>query len=282
LSFGVPVLLIGVVLWLSGDRFSAAVIGLLGAAVGAVGGLWVSRWLGHDLLLSMIIGAAVLAGVSVLLRHVIIVILATVIFASLSGTGYLMMRLDSVVHKATTAQTPSHLIQSFTHMDPSARQAYVDDISGEQTGFSERFHALLMDTIQIIRPHTGKLLLAVFVGGTGALVFFLLIKKVLIALAYSVVGTTAVLMGLQAKLLALGYKVISVLSNTHWELPIAFMVMILFGCLCQLVWRRARRPKIPDQESEPEPSPAQKTRRRFWRRQKIDSDTGDTETHASP
>ncbi len=273
LGFGIPTLLIGLALWLSGDRYIAAVIGLLGAAVGAVGGLMIGRWLGHDLWLSMIIGAVVLAGISVFLRNVIVVILAVLIFALLSGAGYLVMQLDSVVHEASAGQTSSYLIPWFTHMDPSARRAYVDDISGEGTNFSERLRALLTDTVQIIRPHTSKLLLAVVVGGAGALLFFWLIKKVLIALAYSVVGTTAVLISLQATLLALGIRVISVLSKTHWKLPITFMVMVLFGGISQPLLRRVHKPRIPDQESEPEQPPVKKTRRRFWKKQKPAPDT---------
>ena len=40
LSVGAPVLLVGLILWLSGDRFGGAIIGLLGGAVGAAGGLF--------------------------------------------------------------------------------------------------------------------------------------------------------------------------------------------------------------------------------------------------
>ena len=38
IGVGLPVFLAGLLLWLSGDRYGAAIIGILGAAVGAVCG----------------------------------------------------------------------------------------------------------------------------------------------------------------------------------------------------------------------------------------------------
>ena len=67
LGLGLPALIVGLVFWLGGVRYSTWIIGLLGAVVGAVAGLMVSQWFTVHLLLSMIVGAAVLAIVSVLL-----------------------------------------------------------------------------------------------------------------------------------------------------------------------------------------------------------------------
>jgi hypothetical protein len=72
LSVGGPVFMVGLVLWLSGDRFGGAIIGLLGAAVGAAGGLFVAQLLDIEPLRCMAIGGVVLAIVSMLFRNYLI------------------------------------------------------------------------------------------------------------------------------------------------------------------------------------------------------------------
>jgi hypothetical protein len=199
LGIGVLLLLVGLVLWLGGSRYSTVIVGLLGAVVGSVAGLLVGQWLSLHLWLCMIVGATVLAAASVLLRNVLILVLAVLVIASLSGAGYVVVVLDRIAPeqpetKAETQSGQGMLIQSFTNMEPSARMQYVDQISKEE-GFRERLRAMLDNTWQAVEPHVWKVGLSVLAGGIVAILLVWLIKKALIALSYSVVGTAAILLG---------------------------------------------------------------------------------------
>jgi len=244
LSVGVPVLIVGLVLWLSGDRFGGAIIGLLGAAVGATGGLLVGQWLEIEHTRCMAIGAGLLAIVSVLLRNMLIMILAALILAALSGGGYLAAKLDGVTMEDAEAQSQTLLMNSFRSMELTDRQAYLDQISSGAMGFSERLRALLGDTWQRVEPYVWQMSGMSLAGGIAALVLFWLLKKMVIALAYSVVGATATLMGAQTLLLGLGVQVLPSLDGTRWVVPAVFGSLVLIGWVCQLISRRPRRPTM--------------------------------------
>jgi hypothetical protein len=240
LGIGAPMLLIGLVLWLGGSRYSSVIIGLLGAVIGSVAGLLVGQWLDFHLWLSMLIGAAVLATASVLLRNALMLVLAVLVIASVSGAGYVVVLLDRIAPQqaepAPAAETRTGFrmpIQSFTNMDQSARLNYVDQITKEQT-FRERLRAMLDNTWQAVEPHVWKVGLSVLAGGIVAIFLVWLIKKALIALAYSIVGTTTILLGAQAALLGAGMALISEIGPRPWVLPGTFAGMTAVGWICQL------------------------------------------------
>jgi len=240
LGIGAPMLLIGLVLWLGGSRYSSVIIGLLGAVIGSVAGLLVGQWLDFHLWLSMLIGAAVLAAASVLLRNALMLVLAVLVIASVSGAGYVVVVLDRIAPQqaepAPAAETRTGFrmpIQSFTNMDQSARLNYVDQITKEQT-FRERLRAMLDNTWQAVEPHVWKVGLSVLAGGIVAIFLVWLIKKALIALAYSIVGTTTILLGAQAALLGAGMALISEIGPRPWVLPGTFAGMTAVGWICQL------------------------------------------------
>jgi hypothetical protein len=85
---GIIAVSLGLFLWLGGLRFCWMVVGLLGGAAGACVGLWVADWFELQVPVSMIIGATVLALGAILIQHAIIVALATIIFATICGSGY--------------------------------------------------------------------------------------------------------------------------------------------------------------------------------------------------
>jgi hypothetical protein len=238
LGIGVLLLLVGLVLWLGGSRYSTVIVGLLGAVVGSVAGLLVGQWLSLHLWLCMIVGATVLAAASVLLRNVLILALAVLVIASLSGAGYVVVVLDRIAPeqpetKAEAQSGQSMLIQSFTNMEPSARMQYVDQISKEE-GFRERLRAMLDNTWQAVEPHVWKVGLSVLAGGIVAIFLVWLIKKALIALSYSVVGTAAILLGAQTALLGVGVQAVSEIGPRPWVLPGTFLGMAAIGWICQL------------------------------------------------
>jgi hypothetical protein len=188
----------------------------------------------------MLIGAAVLAAASVLLRNALMFVLAVVVIASVSGAGYVVVLLDRIAPQqaegtATTesATSPRMSIQSFTNMDQSARMNYMDQMTKEQS-FSERLRAMLDNTWQAVEPHVWKVGLSVLAGGVVAIFLIWLVKKALIALAYSIVGTATLLLGAQAALLGAGVAVISQMGPRPWVLPGTFAGMTAVGWICQL------------------------------------------------
>jgi hypothetical protein len=86
-------------------------------------------------------------------------------------------------------------------------------------GFSERLRALLGDTWNRVEPYVWQTSGMSVAGGLGALVLFWFLKKVVIALAYSVVGATGTLMGVQTVLLGLDVQVLPMLDGTRWAAP---------------------------------------------------------------
>ena len=250
LAIGVPALVVGFVFWLGGVRYSTWIIGLLGAVVGAVAGLMISQWLTLHLLLSMIVGAAVLATVSVLLRNVLILVLAVLVVATAVGGGYLAVVLDKAAPRdqAEAGTQRSVPFQSFSHMDPGMRLDYVDRLARQQEDFAERVRAIGTDTWDAAQPHLWKLILAVAAGAAVAIFLVWFVRKALIALAYSVVGTAVLVIGLQTALLAASVKVASALPANPWLLPAACGGMTGFGWIVQLF--TSRPPKPTPKESE--------------------------------
>lgn len=241
LGIGLPMLLVGLVLWLGGSRYSTVIIGLLGAVVGSVAGLLVSQWLGYHLWLCMLVGAAVLAAASVLLRNVLMLVLAVLVISAVSGAGYFVVILDRIAPQQQTepataeARAESFMpIQSFTNMDRSARMNYVDQLSKEQS-FRDRVRAMLDNTWQAVEPHVWKMGLSALAGGIVAILLIWVIKKALIALAYSIVGTATILLGVQAALLGAGMPVVSDMGPRPWVLPGTFLGMTVIGWVSQLL-----------------------------------------------
>jgi len=253
LIIGIVALGVGFVLWLGGTRHSAVIIGLLGAVVGSALGLLVSQGLKLNPWLSMVVGAAVLAGLSILLRNILILVLAVLVFAAFSGGGYLAVVLDRAVPQARpeTRTQQSYFIQSFSAMDQAGRLAYMNEISSEKQTFGERLKALLANTGEAIRPHIWKVALAALAGAAIGIVLVWFVAKIVIGLAYSIVGTAAIFLGVQAGLLAGSYAAISSLASHRGALPIAFSIMIAVGWLWQLFSsRHGARKREPEKQTE--------------------------------
>jgi hypothetical protein len=179
---------------------------------------------------------------AILLKKALVLILAVLILSAISGAGYVSVVLDHMVPPPSpeTGTQQTRVYQSFMTMEPGARQGYVEKLSPESTTFADRSEALLGDTWQAIRPHALMALVAIIVGAVVGLVLVWLIAKVVIALAYSIVGTTAIFLGLQAALLAVKVPAASDLYPHPWVLPIAFLVMVVIGWVWQLLYLRRK------------------------------------------
>jgi hypothetical protein len=252
LGVGVGMAVVGLFLWLGGVRYGTIVIGLLGAAVGALLGMLVSQKAGLGPFLCMAVGAVILSIISIAARNALVIVLATVIFALVAATAYTSVVLDrqpapegttqkTVPGDSLTAQgEPRFVYQSFSSMDPNTRQAYIDNLGGSKEDFQSRLKVVLGDLWRALGPHRWYLLGAILIGGVGGFLLIWFIKNVVLPLCYSVVGTTAVLLGAQVLLLGLGARVVSDLSTRPWIMPVTFGSMTAIGWVRQLLSGRKR------------------------------------------
>lgn len=252
---GGGMVIVGLFLWLGGVRYSTLVIGVLGAAVGAVCGMVVSQKLGVDLLLGMLAGAVVLGVISVLVRNILIIVLATAIFALVGAGAYTSVILDTRPAESTPPDTPEAartlsaepqpLVQSFANMDPNSRQVYLERIAGPEPGFEARLKAILRDTWNAMSPHQWQLLGAILAGAIGGFLLIWFIKQVILPLCYSIVGTTCVLLGIQFLTLGVGFRAASSLPPQRWLMPVVFGAMSGIGWAGQLWAARKSGGKAP-------------------------------------
>jgi len=159
-------------------------------------------------LLSMAVGAALLCIAAVLFRNIIIIVLAVIVFALASGTVY-----------------------SSTILGTGARQ---EDM---------RLKALLRDTLGAMDPYKWKLLLAALLGGIGGLVLIWLIKRLVLAVCCSGVGTLLVLIGIESMLMVGGVQLCSAFAEHRGVLTITYFSMVGLGTVVQLILMRSRKPK---------------------------------------
>lgn len=260
LGVGAGAALVGLILWLGGVRYSTVVIGLLGAAVGTVVGMFVGQQFGLDLLLSIAGGALVLGVVSILLRNILIIVLATAIFALVAAGGYTSLVLDGtpdeqqadpnvpLFGRALEPQAPS-MAQAFSGMDPNSRDIYLGHITasragseeGSEVGFEARAKAVLGDTWDLLSPYKWQLLGVIVVGGIGGFLLVWFVKTVVLPLCYSIVGAAGILLGAQLLLLGVGFRAASALPPQRWVMPTIFGTMSVMGWVAQL-WT-ARKPR---------------------------------------
>jgi hypothetical protein len=243
-AVGAVGILVGLVFWLGGTRYGAVIAGLLGALVGAVVGLVATPLLPVEPWLGVVIGAAVVGGLAILLRHILILVLAVLVISAVSGAGYLSVVLDRAVPRTPAAteapaDAPGALrptLQYFSGMSATDRVNYMNEITREAKTFRERFGALLADTWEAAGTRGWTLILAVALGAVVGILLVWLIAKIVIALAYSLVGTAVLLLGAQAALLGAGIPAVSDLDARRWLLPITFLVMSVVGWVWQLFY----------------------------------------------
>ncbi len=252
LAVGVGAIVVGLVFWLGGTRHSAAIIGLLGAVVGCAVGLLMGPWLNVNPWLSMLLGAVVLGGLSILLRNVLILVLAVLVFSAVGGAGYLSVLLDRAVPPAPSEvrTEPGRSVQYFSGMAPAERQSYMEDLSQDGDTFAERLRALVANTWEAAGPHGWVLILAVAAGAVVGILLVWLIAKIVIALAYSIVGTALIFLGVQATLAAVGILLVSDMGSRRWLLPVTFATLTIVGWIWQLFYAGGKKPREePAQEA---------------------------------
>ncbi len=243
LGVGAVALAIGLVFWLAGTRYSTAIMALFGAVIGAAIGLMAGNRFDVHPWLSILIGAVVVAVLAILLKKVLVLVLAVLILSAVSGVGYVSVVLDYTAPPppSDTETEQITVYHPFLQMAPEARMEYVDRISNESPTFLDRLKALFADTWAAIKPHTTPALIAIVVGAVVALVLVWLIAKIIIPLAYSIIGVAAIFIGLQAALLSVNVRATSDLNPRPWLLPVIFLVLVVIGWMWQLFFYRPVR-----------------------------------------
>jgi len=243
LGVGAGTTIVGLLLWLVGTYFSSAIIGILGAAVGSFCGLLVSQWLNVDSLLSMIIGAVVLCIAAVLFRNIIIIVLALIVFALVGGTTYSSIVLGNPPDHQQNAQLDTYPVSSFSNMDSTMRLSYVKKISTEQDSFTGKLKTLLKDTMSTMSPHKWKLLISILLGGAGGLLAAWLVKKFVVALCCSIIGSLLVLLGVESLVMAAGFQMCNAFQGHRLILTLIYCAMVIIGTFVQLILFRSQKTK---------------------------------------
>lgn len=242
LGSGLLVIILGLLLWLAGSYFSSVILGLLGAVVGSVCGLLVSQWLDISALVSMSIGAVTFAIAAVLFKNILIIVLATVIFALACGTVY-----SSWILKDTVPQTSpvlnSSFVKPFSQMDSSTRLSYANKVTGNGETFLERLKLLVKDALQTMSPYKWKILLFALLGGIGGFLLIWFIRKLILALCYSGVGTFLVLIGIAVALLGIDVHLSSWFQEQRIILAIIYLSMVSIGMIFQLFVTKSSKTK---------------------------------------
>jgi hypothetical protein len=239
-GYGLLVLILGILLWCAGSYFSAVILGLLGAVVGATGGLLVSQWLSTPALISMLIGALILTLAAILFRNVLIILLATLVFGLAGVTAYSSLILKETPPKTYSAFNPS-LIQPFSQMDTSSRLAYANQITEQGENFFEQLSLLVKDTLQTIEPYKWKVLLIALVAGIVGLLLIWFLRKLVMALCYSGVGTLLFLIGLEVTLLGMNVHLISWFQERRGAFTITYFSLVGIGIIFQLMTMRSSK-----------------------------------------
>jgi hypothetical protein len=246
-GYGLLVMVLGLLLWLAGSYFSSVILGLLGAVVGSACGLLLSQWLNFSAPLSMAAAAAAFAIATVIFKNVLIIILASVVFALAGGTVY-----TSLILKETPQQPSSQLdsasVQPFSQMDSSARLAYADQVTVNGNTFLEKLKLLIRDALQTMSPYKWKILLFALVGGLSGLLLIWVLRKLILALCYSGVGTFLILIGAEVLLLALNFRFCSFFQSRRSTFTIIFLSMLGFGTIFQLIVTKSKTKKVAQEK----------------------------------
>ena len=246
---GLLVMILGLLLWLAGSYFSSVILGLLGAVVGSACGLLVSQWLDLSALISMSVGAVVFTIAAIVFKNALIILLATIVFALAGGTVY-----SSLILKETVPQPSSRLhsayVQPFSQMDSSSRLTYTDIITENRDTFFEKLKLIINDAFNTMTPYKWKILLSALVGGVGGLLLIWFIRKLILALCYSGVGTFLILIGIDVILLVIKVNLCSLFQERRLAFTITFLSMLSFGAIFQLLVTKSKTKQVAEEKSD--------------------------------
>ncbi|MCK5272048.1 MAG: hypothetical protein KAJ52_05705 [Sedimentisphaerales bacterium] len=255
LIVGIITILVGLFLWLGGNYYSGFIVGFLGAALGSLGGLMVSRLIGVAYAWGALIGAAAMGLLAMHLKNIVIIILAVFIFAVSSGTGYLSYAWNRATVIGEDAQDRLKVITSPYELSITPDKSRVatkpgisDDFRGSDAtkkagSFLGRLKVIISDAWAATSSNRWPLVFWALAGGIAGLLLVWFIKKIVMALCCSIVGSTVTIAGVQTLLMVKGIAMMQALQGRPKVLPAIFIGMILLGWMTQvfLVTHKAKR-----------------------------------------
>jgi len=225
--------------------------GILGAAFGAAVGLTVSQWFATNTLMATGIGAILFAIAAVLMERVVILLLAILIFAVACGSSYFSYAVQNTNWKEKLTIL-EQVRQGYTLDTDAGFSEERDTNEAAPSGGHQRAVAKLKEIFGAIRQSAGErkgmLILWTILGAIIGLTLAYLLKKLVMVFCCSVVGTSSIIAGVVAVILAKGDPIITSLLLKPKLTPTIFLIMVAIGCVCQLLF--ARKPKKVVVESE--------------------------------
>ena len=270
---GILGIVLGLFLWIGGMRYAQLVLGLLGAVAGGFAGLAVSQWFEQGNTLWYILGGAViLALVAILIRRMVILLLATLIFAIVAGTAYFGYSITTEQYQdllGRVRQTADNIRQN----RQSLQDAQADDNemilarrlaelmqqqqdAQEQTSNHDqamgKLRALWEELRYAASANKGMLIACVIAGAALGLALAFLLRHLVMALCCSIVGTSAIMAGLAAILLATGKTILTQMNQKPTVAPAIFIIMVALGWGIQLLITPALKAKKSTDDSDEE------------------------------
>jgi len=234
LMCGLLVLILGILLWLAGLYFSGVILAFLGAVAGVFCGWLVSGWLNTSVLAGMAIGVFVFTIAFVVFRNVVMIFLATLVFAFSGGTAYAGLILKDTPSPETFAAFNASIVRQFREMETSPREACLNPID-EKDSLADRLCRLSKEIFQAASFHQWEIILVVFLGGIVGLLLSWILRRPIMAVCFSGVGTLLVLVGLEITLLTMNVHLISWFRGRQAMLAILYFSLVGVGVIFQFV-----------------------------------------------
>lgn len=257
-------------------RYSHLVLGLLGAATGSFLGLFVSRWIDTSTLLCVAVGAVVGALVAVCIHRMVLVLLATIIFATVAGVSYFGYSVSTDQYKQLIEnireKAPGINLRSDTEEQEKTeipdsefarklaeliKQNELDSEAEADTAPHQRaigsLKTLWQELCLSASANKTMLIACVIVGAIVGLTLACLLKRMIMAICCSVVGTTAIMVGAIAVLLSADKAILTKINEKPTVAPAIFIIMIAIGWLMQMISAKAPTAKATvsdDEETE--------------------------------
>jgi hypothetical protein len=256
---GLGLILVGLFLWLGGIRYAFLVVGILGATGGAVLGLLIGHWFGVETMVAVVAGAAITTILALLLQNLVIIGLAVILFGIVGGFSYLGYALDKPDSSDPT--DPSQFSESnLTYANPGSSDVEVlvnyesnglgaDD---SHTGGMQKLDGIRNEIKELASANRQMLLLCGAGGAVLGLLLGYLLKKVMMAICCSIIGTTGAVVGMLMLLLAKGTPVMMSLQDRPKLIPTIFVAMVVFGCLVQMILAGAKKIEKATEDEEDE------------------------------
>lgn len=260
---------VGLLLWLGGRRYARLTAGLLGALAGAWLGMLVSDFFDVSLLAGAGTGAVVIGCLAALMRKIVIIGLAAIIFAIALGSGYIGYVVNDSQWQQGISDLKSRLpAEGIRDADlrelTPAKLAYLRQLLRQKesllpgadiTSHHQAVEKLKTTAAELrlsAADNRGVLIVMIVLGAIVGIVLAYILGTLIMSLCCSVVGSAAVIGGMCALLLAKETEVISALLAQPRVIGIVFGGMVAFGCIVQLLHAMAARTKAAVDADESE------------------------------